>query len=484
MKPIEIEIIPVSEDRVSVSVNYNAPGSVPMIRRWQVARSTLDEISRDLEEIAAASLAGVPPREGPPAGDAPAGGAGRGEAGGRLEPEAGRGLENAGRTFFEALFRENCDRLRAAARGDGIYFLFKVDRSLAYLPFEILHDGEKFLSRRFAMGRVVYSESGHHEEGGETAGSRVLILGDPSEDAVIRDDVEREVDSLRDLFRQEGRYGATIAVGREVSERMILSLLPDARLLHFTGHGSAGPRGAAGLDLYGGNLLTAEAFRGVKHPPAVAFFNTCSTASHDAWRSSIGIMEALISRGTRACIAPVWEVASAGATSLALAFYTRLLGGDSFGEALRGARAELAESGSPGDPTWAAYALYGDPMSGLEPEGAGTGSSRRARLAARVIIAALIALFMVLAPETVDRRMPDVVVPVEVGYVILESEPADARIFLDGEDVGLTPAAIEVSVGEHQIAIMKKGYRRWQASVDVKKGPETVVRAVLQQIEE
>jgi hypothetical protein len=80
--------------------------------------------------------------------------------------------------------------------------------------------------------------------------------------------------------------------------------------------------------------------------------------------------------------------------------------------------------------------------------------------------------------------MPDVVVPVEVGYVIIESEPPDARIFLDGEDVGLTPTAIEVSVGEHQLAIMKKGYRRWQASIDVKKGPETVVRATLQEIEE
>ena len=40
MKPIEVEIIPVSGDRISVSVNYNVPGAIPMIRRWQVERRT------------------------------------------------------------------------------------------------------------------------------------------------------------------------------------------------------------------------------------------------------------------------------------------------------------------------------------------------------------------------------------------------------------------------------------------------------------
>jgi len=464
MKPIEIEIIPVSGDRVSVSVNYNVPGSVPMIRRWQVERPTLDEICRNVREMVGAALAGREPG-----------------ASGRSGP--GGSLENAGRTFFEALFREQSDRLRSAARAEDIYFVFKVDRSLAYLPFEILHDGEKFLSQHFALGRVIYSGTGG--AGGceaEVTGDRVLILGDPSDDPAIGDDVEREVDSLRDLFKKQGQYGTTIAMGREVSERMLLSLLPETALLHFTGHGTESADGAAGLELHGGKALSAEVFGGARHIPAVAFFNTCSTASHAAWRSPLGIMEALISRGTRACIAPVWDVASGAATSMALAFYRRLLSGDSFGEALRKARADLARDGDADDPTWAAYALYGDPMAGLK-DGAAGGARRHSRLALRVFFAVIVAALLILSPKTVDRRMPDVVAPLEVGYVILESEPPDARIFLDGEEAGLTPAAIEVSVGEHQVAIMKKGYRRWQASVDVKKSPETVVRATLQEIE-
>lgn len=458
MKPIEIEIIPVSGDRISVSVNYNVPGSVPMIRRWQVERPTLDEICRDLGDMVDATLAG-------------------GRAGGSLE--------DAGRTFFEALFREQCDRLRNATSSEDIYFIFKVDRSLAYLPFEVLHDGEKFLSQHFPLGRVIYSEAaGQYAGEAEMTGTRALVLGDPSDDPAIRDDVEREVDSLRDLFKKRGRYGLTIAMGREVSERLVLSLLPETALLHFTGHGHEGPGGAGGLELHGGAVLTAEAFTGIRQPPAVAFFNTCSTASHGAWRSPLGIMETLISRGTRACVAPVWDVASGAATSMALSFYEHLLSGNTFGEALRKARAGLAQGGDPADPTWAAYALYGDPMSGLETGAAGRVKRRHGRLALRVFFAIIIALILILSPKTIDRRMPDVVVPVEVGYVILESEPEDARIFLDGEEVGLTPAAIEVSVGEHQVALMKKGYRRWQASVVVRKNPETVVRAALQEINE
>ena len=457
MKPIEVEIIPVSGDRISVSVNYNVPGAIPMIRRWQVERRTLDEISDDLAAMVSASLSGHGP-EG--------------------------SLENAGRTFFEALFRQQCDRLRDAARGTDIYFIFKVDRSLAHLPFEILNDGERFLSLHFAMGRVIYSEAdARYAAAGAVTGERVLILGDPSDDPAIRDDVEREVDSLRDMFRKNSRYATTIAMGREVSERLVLSLLPETALLHFTGHGIEGP-GGAGLELYGGAVLSAGPFRGLRHIPAVAFFNTCSTASHQAWKSPIGIMEALISRGTRACIAPVWDVASRAATGIALAFYEHLLSGDTFGEALRKARKETARRGPPGDPTWAAYALYGDPMADLGDRAEPPAGRRRASVALRLFFAVIVALLLILAPRTVDRRMPDVVVPVEVGYVILESEPPDARIFLDGEDVGLTPTAIEVSVGEHQVAIMKKGYRRWQASIDVKKGPETVVRATLQEIEE
>ncbi len=469
MKRVEIEIIPVSGDRVSVSVVYDVPGSAPMIRRRQVERPVLDGICEAVDEAVRRATAG------------PAHAAGTGE-----EPEAepSGDLAAAGRALFEALFRDQCDRLRSEIRRGDIYFIFKVDRSLAYLPFEILHDGEKFISLHFALGRVVYSEAGRGAADAEAGGDRVLILGDPSDDPVIRDDVEREVDSLRDLFRKDGRYGITIAMGPEVGEGMILSLLPETALLHFTGHGATGPDGSPGLELHGGGVLSAGLFEGVGRPPVAAFFNTCSTASHAAWRSPLGIMEALISRGTRACIAPLWDVASRAATSAALAFYERLLEGDTFGEALRGARVALSKGGESGDPTWAAYALYGDPLAGLATVAPARRGRRRARAGLRIGVAVLAALALILAPREAGRRMTGTTSRAEVGYVIVESEPADARILLDGEEAGLTPAALEIDVGEHQVTLVKKGYRRWQATVDVKKGPTAVVRAVLQEIEE
>gem|GEM_PF-1714716 len=516
MKPIEIEIIPVSEGLISVSVNYNLPDSGPMIRRWQVDRATLDEIYRDVQEIASRWLAGErtggaaagtggkgggkAPRNtagaggahgdsqggstaGPGAGMAArrAGGSGAAHAGG----DTRGALEKAGRAFFEVLFRGQCDRMRHRAQGDGgIYFLFKVDRSLAYLPFEILHDGRIFLSRHFSFGRLIYStgdESQAPTSGIE--GRRALILGDPYEDPVIRDDVEREVDALRDLFRKSREYTPTICMGREVSESTVLSLLPETSILHFTGHGGADPAGRAGLLLYGDKVLTAEAFAGVRRPPAVAFFNTCSTASHAAWKSALGIMETLVARGTRVCIAPIWDVTSKAATSIALAFYSHLLGGGTFGEALRMARIQAASEGGPHDPSWAAYTLYGDPIAMLSTERGSISGHARGKTALRLVLALLLAVVLVLSPSSLVRDRIDIPAPVSVGYVIVESEPGDARILIDGEEAGLTPSAIEVSVGIHQIAVVKPGYRRWEASVDIKQAPETIVRAVLQEIE-
>jgi len=57
-------------------------------------------------------------------------------------------------------------------------------------------------------------------------------------------------------------------------------------------------------------------------------------------------------------------------------------------------------------------------------------------------------------------------------YVMVATNPAGARVFLDYEDKGRTPAKIEFDwYGKHDIQVMKEGYERVDEIVDIKCRP-------------
>ena len=68
----------------------------------------------------------------------------------------------------------------------------------------------------------------------------------------------------------------------------------------------------------------------------------------------------------------------------------------------------------------------------------------------------------------------------------MESEPAGARIFLDGQDTGkTTPATLErVRVGPHQVKVEIEGYASKTESVAVSRGKTVTVKFVLDPVEE
>ena len=62
----------------------------------------------------------------------------------------------------------------------------------------------------------------------------------------------------------------------------------------------------------------------------------------------------------------------------------------------------------------------------------------------------------------------------------VESRPAGASVFLDGQLVGKTPLELgEVSAGEHAVRLELDGYRRWSSSVRVAAGERSRVAASL-----
>jgi hypothetical protein len=184
-------------------------------------------------------------------------------------------------------------------------------------------------------------------------------------------------------------------------------------------------------------------------------------------------------RGSAACVASHLDVRSTTAAFFAAEFYRRLLGGAPAGEALRGARVKTAEEFGAGDPAWAAYSLYGDP--GIDLAGRPPAGTRRFRGVVG-FLAALILALAVLYPTPVRKESPGTGPPPTVGYLVIESAPGDARIYIDGRRIGVTPHAAELETGVHELTIEKQGYRRWTASVEIVESERTRVSAELEEL--
>jgi hypothetical protein len=335
-----------------------------------------------------------------------------------------------------------------------------------------------------AMGRVIYAEDTPGRPAPErTPPYRVFVAGDPSDDPSIRPDVESEIDSLRRIFTRSAGFALRIQQGPEVTRQSILTHLPGTTVFHFTGHGVARDGdGQTGIKLGPDRVLVGESFSGLQDPPTLAFLNMCTPVPWLAWKGALGLVETLLSRGTRACVASLWDVKSAAAARLASCFYKHLFDGETFGHALRRARIDLAETFGLHAATWAAYTLYGDPRLNLEDlDAAPAGRGRLHTLT--VLASVLVLLAALLFPVATVKENLGTPPEIPVGYLVVESIPADAAILVDGRARGMTPSTLEVAEGNHRIILQKQGYRRWEAWIKVRESEKTVLKPNLVRIQ-
>lgn len=138
---------------------------------------------------------------------------------------------------------------------------------------------------------------------------------------------------------------------------------------HFAGHGtvrSPDPDRSA-IRLEGGEELRPEEISGVlrnlgRSTPLV-FLNSCHGA-----RGAFTLVGAggwarrYLDAGAGAFIGAYWAVSDQGASAFAQSFYREMYAGSSLASAVRSARLAIR---SPGDPTWLAYTVYGDPLAVL-----------------------------------------------------------------------------------------------------------------------
>jgi len=80
-----------------------------------------------------------------------------------------------------------------------------------------------------------------------------------------------------------------------------------------------------------------------------------------------------------------------------------------------------------------------------------------------------------LASSPLERGSPK-------GRLRVVSKPSQATILVDGVERGLTPFVVSrLEVGEHLLSVRKAGFKRYSASVEIKKGGLTVVNVALEE---
>ncbi len=94
------------------------------------------------------------------------------------------------------------------------------------------------------------------------------------------------------------------------------------------------------------------------------FINACRSAgANPSYQHLDGWASKFLDAGAAAFIGSLWAVRDTTARDFAAELYGQLQTGVTLGDAVM--RARRAAADEPGDPTWLAYAVYGDPRAAL-----------------------------------------------------------------------------------------------------------------------
>lgn len=156
------------------------------------------------------------------------------------------------------------------------------------------------------------------------------------------------------------------------------------RILHLAGHGehefpleeTTVPKRVSGMVIGKNTFLTPGDVEQMRWVPELVFINCChlgKSQGQTAARGELNLLAAnlamqFIEMGVRAVVAAGWAVDDGAAEAFAASFYTHLLDGEPFGQAVRAAREEIWVR-FPDANTWGAYQCYGDPGYRLRRDG-------------------------------------------------------------------------------------------------------------------
>jgi CHAT domain-containing protein len=233
------------------------------------------------------------------------------------------------------------------------------------VPWELLYPVDRnreagFLVEQFPVVRRVYGQGR----------ARVLRL-DGGAGFIVPPrsptDAMEEVAAIRSILPPHVAHRGTGASLAQVHE--LLEDVPS--VLHFAGHSAFTDETGSLISLDGGplrpdDICYARQKRALEVVSPLVFFNGCRTASEiPGFAHMNGWATEFMGAGAAAFIGSLWAVRSGPARVFAEEFYRALVRDrQPLGAASLQARKAIAADGS--DPTWLAYAVYGNPSASVE----------------------------------------------------------------------------------------------------------------------
>jgi hypothetical protein len=207
----------------------------------------------------------------------------RANQGGKTSSDILNSLQKTGIFLFELLIPQKAREKLCSVQTREL--LLNIDERLVQIPWELLFDGREFLSRRFAMGRIVNTRQllRSHSDRVLKSPFKVLVLADTrgdlegsySEGIAVRD----SLDQRREMFRVDSKM-------RSVSVAFVKKHLRDYDIVHYAGHGIYNAQSPSdnGWRLTDGTLTASEisAMAGLQAMPSLVFSHACQSG-HENW---------------------------------------------------------------------------------------------------------------------------------------------------------------------------------------------------------
>jgi hypothetical protein len=281
-------------------------------------------------------------------------------ASGYSGPAAGLWLREAGVALWNEMVPQVIKEQFWEQRSRITSFNIATDQDI--VPWELLYplspaEDEGFLVEQFPVMRRVYGQQRVAEVSLRPAA--FVLARDAPEEAF------EEVSALNRRIRAAfGTGNGTLVDGVE----SLLSLINsrEAGLLHFACHnrfevsGGGSSVAMADGDFTPMMLTSAATGRVLRSHHPLVFLNACRSAGASfEYTRLMGWASGFMAAGAGAFVGTLWAVPSGPAREFAESFYDACLtDGLPLGAAVHAARTAIKK---PGDPTWLAYTVYGDP---------------------------------------------------------------------------------------------------------------------------
>jgi CHAT domain-containing protein len=263
-----------------------------------------------------------------------------------------------------------------------------LDAAAAQYPWELMSDRMREQGDPMAVksGMIRQFKTGNYERISGPRGTRAhaaLVIGDTMSSLPELPGAQNEARRVAGLLKSCG-YSAEPALIKQSASVIIRKLFANEyRILHLAGHGifTAGCPERTGMVLTDGIYLSPLEFEQLRNLPELVFINCCHLGvfnngrrvhTKDPGALAASVAQTLIQKVVKAVIAAGWAVDDSAAVAFATKFYSCLLEGRKFGEAVKQARQEAYRASATN--TWGAYQCYGNPDFSLDLQPRDSGS--------------------------------------------------------------------------------------------------------------